>query len=93
MIPKFGEILKSSKSTNHSNLLRSHYIEPLEKLYRDSAGIVNMVETFLDLESVVEKGEYLIRADFDDNFQRLSQEKQKIEDSLKKYVYQVFINI
>lgn len=56
---------------------------PLKELFSDLKKIEEMIEEVLDLESL-EKGEYLVRASFDEKLQEIKQNLDSTETSIKR---------
>lgn len=67
-LPLLIQTLKSSNGGNPHSTLQNVFISVLEELVNDMSKYRELIETTLDL-SLVDKGEFLIKAEFDEDLQ------------------------
>lgn len=76
-IPDIIQILESASA----HVLNDYYIIPLNSAKQDLAKYVELVETTIDLKAL-ERHEYMIRADFDNQLQQIKTRKDQVYDSI-----------
>jgi len=70
----------------HAETLRKKYAGPLTDILHKFQGLIALIESTVDLEEA-EKGQYVMKKEFDPEFQRLAKEKIEIRDGLDQEVH------
>lgn len=82
VVLRLPNVVKSLKDLN-CNALNAVATIPLKELFTDLKKIEEMIEEVLDLESL-EKGEYLVRASFDEKLEDIKESLASTEAQIKK---------
>ncbi|BES93501.1 mutS homolog 2 [Nesidiocoris tenuis] len=80
-LPSLIKALEESNSGECHPTLRDAIIDPLKDAIKDMAKYQDMIESTIDM-SLVDKGEYLVKAEFDEDLQNLREKMDELEDSL-----------
>lgn len=78
-VPAIVAVLRRLNNKCVSSVL----IDPVAELLKDMDKFLVMIEQMLDLD-LVDRGEFLIKATFDDDLQELSSKKQEVEEKMQK---------
>ncbi|XP_066599246.1 DNA mismatch repair protein Msh2 [Prorops nasuta] len=78
-LPKLVELISDSSD---KPALKAMIVEPLKELLTDMDKFQQMVEQTIDLEAV-EKGDFIVRSDFDDELKELKDHMKELETSLQ----------
>uniref|UniRef100_A0A1B6KJA7 DNA mismatch repair protein MSH2 n=1 Tax=Graphocephala atropunctata TaxID=36148 RepID=A0A1B6KJA7_9HEMI len=76
-------LLVETLQENENQTLHALITSPMKDLFTDTEKLLEMIESTLDL-SLVDKGEFLIKADFDDDLKELRYKMDSYEEDIKK---------
>lgn len=81
-MPVLLDSLKNQNDKNPHPTLKAIVIDPIEELLNDMSNFQEMIETTLDME-FVDRGEFLIKPEFDEDLQGMRQRMDSIEEDIK----------
>ncbi|RZF46275.1 hypothetical protein LSTR_LSTR015192 [Laodelphax striatellus] len=81
-LPMLLDALKNQNGGHAHPTLRTVLIEPLQELIGDMKNFQEMIETTLDMD-YVDKGEFLIKPEFDEELQEMREKMNELEDKIK----------
>ncbi|CAH0390735.1 unnamed protein product [Bemisia tabaci] len=87
-LPDLLNSLETSYQDNPQPTLSSCFITPLKEQITELDKYQEMVQSTIDLDSV-DKGEYLIKSEFDQDLQDYREKMEKLEEQMKKHLTSV----
>ncbi|XP_078619474.1 DNA mismatch repair protein Msh2-like [Branchiostoma floridae x Branchiostoma japonicum] len=84
IIPHLTEALEKHAGS-HRSLLMELFSNPIKELLYDFRKFQEMVETTMDMDRV-DKHEFVIKPDFDDNLKELREKMNKLDDDIKSHL-------
>ncbi|XKL61911.1 hypothetical protein PGB90_001744 [Kerria lacca] len=87
-LPSLIKTLKSCDDGNPHHTLQSAFISTLEEQYQDMAKFQEMMESTLDM-SLVDRGEFLIRPEFDEELQEMRAKMENLESKMRSQLSKV----
>ncbi|XP_075226942.1 DNA mismatch repair protein spel1 [Lycorma delicatula] len=87
-LPMLLEALKNQNDKEPHPTVKAILIDPIEELLGDMKNFQEMIETTLDMD-FVDRGEFLIKSEFDEDLQTMRQRMDSIEDEIKSQLNRV----
>nr|CAD7426843.1 unnamed protein product [Timema monikensis] len=88
VVKKLPQLVKCLDTPDQSATLINVLVEPLKELLTDMLKFQEMIESTIDMD-LVDRGEFLVKPDFDEDLQEMRNSMNSIEDQIKKLLSRV----
>nr|CAD7573794.1 unnamed protein product [Timema californicum] len=88
VVKRLPQLVKCLDTPGQSATLINVLVDPLRELLTDMLKFQEMIESTIDMD-LVDRGEFLVKPDFDDDLQEMRNSMNSIEDQIKKLLSRV----
>nr|CAD7199111.1 unnamed protein product [Timema douglasi] len=88
VVKRLPQLVKCLDTPGQSATLINVLVDPLKELLSDMLKFQEMIESTIDMD-LVDRGEFLVKPDFDDDLQEMRNSMNSIEDQIKKLLSRV----